>query len=343
MSRLYRFHESSNVRTASDAIAAPGVAMDWTPDRHSLSMAVASDDAAALTPAHCRIGGEPLDSHRVLRRSDTGDVLGVVSSEYRPLSNGQLAAAIDAALPTSGRVVACGEWRGGKSAFWHVMLDKFDTARDAGKGGEDVTRTGFIVSTTHDGSGSVRVGGYSERLFCTNQLNGLRKASTSLNVQHRGTVDNLSSRLSAAFRGTVEWAAGLRSTMAQLAAEPVDAAWLRGYFAEVVHAASTPAARRRVAAVGGDASAVERLNVGAAERRATSKAVGQWLDGMETLHHNFGNADNGAMPDGLRFSKFAALQAATRWVNHDRGLNYESVTAGDGAALSAKALELATA
>ena len=341
MSNLYRFTDSSDVRTASDATAAAG--MDWTPGRHSLSMAVASDDVARFTPDHCRAAPEPLDSHRVLRRSDTGDVLGVVSSEYRPVSNAQLAAAIDAALPSSGRVVACGEWRGGKSAFWHVMLDQFDTARDAGKGGEDVTRTGFIVSTAHDGSGAVKVGGHSERLHCANQLNGIRRASTSLNVQHRGTVDNLSTRLSAAFRGTVEWAAGLRSTMAQLAAEPVDAAWLRGYFAEVVHAASTPAARRRVAAVGGDASAVERLEVGAAERRATSKAVGQWLDGMETLHHNFGNADNGRMPDALRFSKFAAVQAATRWVNHDRGLNFESVTTGDGAALANKALELATA
>lgn len=108
-----------------------------------------------------------VDSHKALRRSDNGEVLGVVSSGYCPLQNKTLAALADSlgSGEAAPRVDTAGSLQGGRKVF--IGLRGEDTVM----GGDDVC-TYLLLANSHDGSGALRIHPTAIRVVCANTYAG---------------------------------------------------------------------------------------------------------------------------------------------------------------------------
>jgi len=121
-------------------------------------------------------------------RSDNGNVLGMVSPQYKIVQNDESFGFVDEILGEGVELTAGGACRGGK-AVW--LLGEMEGMKIVG----DEVKPHIIFTNTHDGKGAVRISVVPLRITCQNQLNFSfmdmrgRQAERKWSIIHMGDVD----------------------------------------------------------------------------------------------------------------------------------------------------------
>ncbi|MHC1623156.1 MAG: DUF932 domain-containing protein [Candidatus Methanospirareceae archaeon] len=145
------------------------------------------------------VGHSPVDDHRESSiiwkrdknllcnvRSDNGFRLGCVTTQYQIVQNTEAFAFLDALLEEGELVYESAfSLRGGKQV---VLLARMPETDEVVPG--DTLLRYILLSTSHDGTGSVQFGPTSVRVVCANTYSiALSKRTTSsLSIQHKGNV-----------------------------------------------------------------------------------------------------------------------------------------------------------
>ena len=120
-------------------------------------------------------------------RKDTRDVLGVVGTGYKAISNRRLAEWMDELVGADAtvRLETAGSLRGGRRVFCCVRLPKtIEVVKD------DVLELYIVGSNAHDGSAQFSTYGSSVRVVCANTLRfSERDLHRGVSFRHTGDVD----------------------------------------------------------------------------------------------------------------------------------------------------------
>lgn len=228
---------------------------------------------------------------RAHRRCDTGDVLGVVSDDYKSISNQQLAQFADqvAGLDKAVQIETGGSLLGGRRIFCLVKLPREIEAAPG-----DVLKQYIAVTNGHGGWAAFACYPTSVRIVCANTLR-LSENDVQKGVRFHHTGD-LESKLATA----------------KLVLGTADAEVKR--FEERVQAlVRTNLSKQKVVAFmhknfetlfGKPEGDVEAYNL----RRA--ELVKKWTEYMENERNSLA---------GIRGTAWSAFNAVTEWLDHDRG------------------------
>lgn len=264
----------------------------------------------AKTPGGTEI---PIADRFAQVRSDTGDVLGLVSDKYKTVQNWEAYQFLDS-LVSDGEVRyhTAGALRGGRAVWMLAKLPQTIRVKDS----EDRVEEFLLFSNSHDGSSAVRCLFTPIRVVCANTLSMAlaRGERAGWTFHHTGDLDRkiaearaalgLAHRFFTGFGERVDLLAGYRPTRAQL----------DGYFRALY-----PDPKK------GDS--------------ATARSHRSALYGL------FERGRGNDMPQ-VQGTLWAAYNAVTEHVDHevgrDRRARLESAWWGDGAKLKSRALTLAT-
>lgn len=236
-------------------------------------------------------------------RSDTGEILGVVSKDYTPAQNTELGGLIiDAARTQSVKIETAGSLRGGREVFFLAQLGTFEALPG------DVSHTYALFHNGHDGTRSLTVAPTDVRVVCRNTrrmaLGAAERAKLDFKINLRHTK-NLGDQVERIREILVGQAAVLEATETEaraLAAREMTEDEVREFFTQVYEfAAGMP----KVPTAEATATEVERFE------RARAKAVrvvGSWFATMEEEGERFS-----AKP-----SAWLAYNAASKWSDHNR-------------------------
>ncbi len=254
-------------------------------------------------------------------RSDTQDVLGVVSPSYVPVQNAQAFGFMDAIAAEGGvRYHTAGALRRGERIWMLGKLPGMIRAKDS----DDVTEKYLLLSNSHDGSSSLRAFFTPIRVVCANTLAAADQAGKGegIAVRHRG---NLAYKVRAAqdvlgvamrvyddLEGQIDLLAGHYPASAQLES------YFRSLYPDPEQGSSSRARHAR-----------------------------------EALYTLFERGRGNGIPQ-IRHTTWAAFNAVTEFVDHYRSgrrqdatdrasSRLESAWFGSGAALKARAFDLALA
>lgn len=244
-------------------------------------------------------GGTPVavPDHRAVWREDTGTILGVVGDGYHPLQNEEAFAwfqpLVDEGLVT---LETAGVLREGRRVW--VMAKVAGDPVVVVPGAEDIVDQYALLCHGHDGSLAVRVGSNRVRVVCANTLGAALDAGDGLAViRHTSgmgaalaTARSVLARQIEIFRGSAE---GWRF----LASRTCDDAAFRAY------------ALRVVALVRGDSD--ERVR----ETLPDAETGGRILRALVPLFEGGVGNDR----PGVRSTWWAAYNAITQWLTHERG------------------------
>jgi len=127
--------------------------------------------------------GALVESFVAIKREDTGEVLGVVGSDYQPVQNINAFRAFDAVIESGqAQIQSAGAFDGKK--VW--MQATFNTSHEVVVG--DVVRATVVLMNGHDGSGSCKANRIVERLVCKNGMT--RRATQRLYmIRHTRNVN----------------------------------------------------------------------------------------------------------------------------------------------------------
>ena len=126
---------------------------------------------------------EPINSHKIIERSDTNESLGVVGAKYQPIQNSQIWDALNQSLAgIDYKITNAGHLKNGGKIFIQAEVgngfaingDKF---------------VGYITMwSSHDGSSSCVLGDTLERVWCSNSfISSLYKKNSMLRMKVRHT------------------------------------------------------------------------------------------------------------------------------------------------------------
>lgn len=131
-------------------------------------------------------GGTAVASHKALVRSDTEAVLGVVGKGYTPIQNRAMFDTLTGLVDDGEAVFThAGSTHGGRRIFAVMELP------NVWKLDRDPHVTQLLATTTHDGTGSLRIRPLATRIFCTNQINGFfwrRRQQSSVSIPHKSSA-----------------------------------------------------------------------------------------------------------------------------------------------------------
>ena len=153
------------VNATSAAYAAEQAGLDWTVKLTDIQSYVANqvNEYETVTDYY------PITNRKaVLRLGDENKVIGVVGHKYKVVQNMEVFSALDTLVDSGdARYAAAGEYNGGASVWMVLEIPKgIEVANDP-------HAAFLLVRTSHDGSASVAIKPIIERLFCSNQINGL--------------------------------------------------------------------------------------------------------------------------------------------------------------------------
>lgn len=136
-----------------------------------------------------------IKSHKLLFRSDNNQPLGVVGSNYQPVSNSSAFAFMDVLADITGLTYESAAMiKGGQKIVVQARLghDPFEVRPG------DVCEQFVTLINSHNGSTGLRAVYTPIRLLCQNQLSvALSKATSSINLRH---TSNIESRMRDAFQ-----------------------------------------------------------------------------------------------------------------------------------------------
>jgi phage/plasmid-like protein (TIGR03299 family) len=287
--------------TAAEAIVAAG--LDYEVELASLTT----------------VTGIPVPRRVAVVRSDTQDVLGVVSPSYVPVQNRHAFGFLDAIAAEGGiSYHTAGALRRGERIWLLGKLDGVIRAR----GSEDVTEKYLLLSNSHDGSSALRVFFTPIRVVCANTLAVADRTGRGegIAIRHQGNLAAKVREAREALGLAARYFDDLQSRIDVLAGHHPSAAQLAGYF--------------------------ERLYPDPAEGSPSRSR-----NAREALFTLFERGRGNDLP-AIRHTSWAAFNAVTEFVDHRRSgrgrddhertsSRLESAWFGSGAALKARALDLA--
>lgn len=123
-------------------------------------------------------------SFYVLRDTELGvQNMAIVGDKYRVYQNEELLSFGDNLLDGGAKWESAGFFRGGRTIFGALTLDHKMVLDPSGA--NDVTETYLLVTTSHDGSSSIRACVTPVRVYCQNTLTlAIKKATQSWAVRH---------------------------------------------------------------------------------------------------------------------------------------------------------------
>ena len=153
------------VNATSAAYAAEQAGLNWTVKLTDIQSYVTNqvNEYETVTDYY------PITNRKaVLRLGDENKVIGVVGHKYKVVQNMEVFSALDTLVDSGdARYAAAGEYNGGASVWMVLEIPKgIEVANDP-------HAAFLLVRTSHDGSASVAIKPIIERLFCSNQINGL--------------------------------------------------------------------------------------------------------------------------------------------------------------------------
>ena len=173
-----------------------------TPSWHPLSKAIfrADEDVNTATMldraglAKWNVRTEPViypegmntiaDEYYVVRDTPAGaECMAIVGNKYRPYQNEDLLSFGDNLLDGGAKWESAGFFSKGRTIYGALTIDSSFTLDP--QGANDKTNTYLLVTTSHDGSSSIRACVTPVRVFCQNTLSlAIRKAKQSWAVRH---------------------------------------------------------------------------------------------------------------------------------------------------------------
>lgn len=245
-----------------------------------------------------------------MRRSDTKDVLGIVSDIYQPLQNRDAFAFFDGVFGKGkARYEVAGVLGKGEQVWLLAKLPgEFQVI------GSDVVGKWLLLTNGHDGSETVRAKFTPIRVVCQNTLSAaLRDGKHEVRVQHFGDVKGKLEIAGKLLKQAGVYFDDVQATFRGFTKRQLKAADVRGYFTEV-----TVGERIKFE----DLAPIQRKSI----------------DELEARHET----GRGHDIKGVRGTLWGVYNAVTEWVDHGRTKNDIGYMAkGSGSRLKQRAFDLA--
>lgn len=260
------------------------IGLDWETEMLPMFAHRADGTSIPQTEVQCHV------------RADTQEVLGVVGSGYKPISNRQLAQWMDELCGADAAVnlETAGSLRGGRRVFCSVRLPKtIEVVK------EDVLELYIIGSNAHDGSARFSTYGSSIRPVCANTLGfSERDLHRGVSFQHTGDTEIKIEKARAALGIVLKEADRYEAECKGLVKLGLTKAQVKSYF-EAVYDKTFGTITEALP----DEEQVRR-----AEHKA--KTVGCWVALMDDPKQNV---------KGITGTGWAAFNAFSQWSDHERG------------------------
>ena len=165
-----------------------GVILDNPPTSEDAIIMAGLDWEVKAKPVYTSIGGKKvaIDNYIANVRSDTNDVLGIVSGKYNICQNKEAFSFVDSIMGQQEIPVkyeSAGSLFNGKKVW---MLARMENSMVLG----DEVENYLCFSNSHDGKGSIKVFCTSVRVVCNNTLQfAIKSAKRMWSVKHMGTLE----------------------------------------------------------------------------------------------------------------------------------------------------------
>ena len=228
-------------------------------------------------------------------RSDTKEVLGVVSDTYGVVQNSDIAdmiwkAADEGACP---KVESAGSLKNGRIVFFCCVMESLFIGK-----GEDEVKPVFTLSTSHDGTRALRGDAHTYRVVCANTDRIARgeaeRAGQFVSMRHTSNISNRIDEIRTLFEAVKENVSVYEKKANDLVGVQLTSAKLQDFFLDV---------HNRIYGAIPDQKE---------DRRKYNKCldrVAQWLNNYESSTCNNNRVGGTA---------WAAYNAVTEWDNHQR-------------------------
>lgn len=289
-----------------------GIVVEEAPTpREALKMAALdwSVEQAPLSAIIDRAGGEgaerrPINTHVLNYRSDTYEALGVVGDGYEPIQNRDLAEFASALAEVDGavRVESMGSIRGGKRVWCLIRGESIGLGRTGG----DEVRPYLMLANGHDGTLAFTAQPTTIRVVCSNTLHmalGKRTAGT-VRFRHEGNVADKLTQARAALNLFGQSRSAFADQARALVSRSMTRDDLQAFFTDVYQAA-------------------EEVTIPTNPRTKAEEKVR--ADAATTIAAWAQNFDHENRADLSGASAWTAMNAVTRWVDHQR--NYRASAA----------------
>lgn len=160
-----------NIASAADSKTAMTLAgLDWEVDQRPIQVC----------------GGRKIPDMWANVRSDTGDVLGLVTKRYKPVQNADAFVFTDELLGNGVSYETAGVLKDGQRVW---MLARVESHQDY-KLANDECIPYLLFTNNHDGKGSVKVCLTVTRVWCQNTLNlAIKNAARTWTMRHCGDIE----------------------------------------------------------------------------------------------------------------------------------------------------------
>ena len=240
-----------------------------------------------------------VSSHVANVRSDTGEVLGVVSDSYSVVQNETIAdliwkAAEDGACP---KIESAGSLKNGRIVYFCARMKSMFIA------GADEVVPYFVLTSGHDGSMALNGFGTKIRTECMNtHKNGTQEAKRAghhVSLRHTSNVAGRVGEIRLMFDAIKEGVTVYEKKANALAKKNLTTSQLETFFTDVWQKA-----------FGAIPSPTERdTKEGSRKYNRCVKTVSQWLNNYESHNCN---------ANGIGGTAWAAYNAVTEWQDHQR-------------------------
>lgn len=186
--------QDGNVESMMYAGATPwhnfGTACKEAPSARDALRLAGLDWTVKPTELHYGAGNRLADGFVANVRSDTGNMLGIVSNKYKIVQNEEGFAFVDALLDMGAKIETAGSLDDGKKVWILAQLEPYQLLDD------EINKYMFFANS-FDGKGALKCGRTDVRIVCENTFNlALKSASRSWSIKHMG-VDMQSKMLEA--------------------------------------------------------------------------------------------------------------------------------------------------
>lgn len=238
--------------------------------------------------------GKAIDTHKAVRREDTGHILGIVGSKYNIIQHSQAFGVLDvlanryrAVYKTAGLID-----NGRRVVIQAKVGNAFDVTPD------DTHEKYLTVVNSFDGSMAVRIYFTALRLRCMNQLHAsYRNRELSVSIKHTPNADAQIREALRVFTLSGDYFSEYRQKAQYLAQKAVDKAMVRRFLDDVIgEADSTRKQNQR--------DKVEELFVSG--RGNNGRSAYDLLNGLTEYVDHYRNADD---DNAMLFGSGAALKA----------------------------------
>lgn len=266
-----------------------------------------------------------LKTHKAVVRSDTKDLLGIVSDRYTVFPNSLLGELADHIGGDRVSVETAGSFRGGKRAWILCRDEGADWEAVSG----DLNKGYALLTVGHDGTQALTVKPTSVRVVCANTHN-IALSRTADRTYRWHHADDLNK--DTLFREARDSILGLRAAAMeqeyiakQLVSKQMNTAQMEQFFCEVYARLYAPIPTNPTT------EAEDEARTDALER------IANWTGLLQSKTNTL---------PGMRGTKWAAVNAVTEWINHHRRTRGDRTVQnlmGAGADMTRKVFEVATA